>query len=169
MATTSGSRTMKRRALLKLMAISGSLSAGVWGQSVGLKSASSDPLEEIRAVEKAFDKAIVYRDVSALDAMTRDDFTFTGPGGKFFTKAEILKGFSTSTTLKYEYRETDDLKIRVYGDAAVVTGRFVETVQENGKDYSGAYRFTRVYIRQRGHWLSVALQTTRVADGVIAD
>jgi hypothetical protein len=52
----------------------------------------------------------------------------------------------------------------MYGDAAVVTGCIVQTVLENGQDSSGAYRFTRAYIRQKGHWLSVVLQTTRVAD-----
>ena len=39
-----------------------------------------------------------------------------------------------------------------------------ETVKwEDGKDYSGDYRFTRVYIRQRDRWFTVALQVTRVA------
>jgi hypothetical protein len=33
---------------------------------------------------------------------------------------------------------------------------------ENGKDYSGDYRFTRVYVNQQGRWLTVALQTTLI-------
>ncbi len=33
---------------------------------------------------------------------------------------------------------------------------------ENGKDYSGDYRFTRVYIRAGGKWQTVALQATRI-------
>jgi ketosteroid isomerase-like protein len=155
---------MKRFAVLMLTAVIATFSAALWAQGVEPKSISIDPAEEIRALEKAFDEAIVRRDVSALDQLTSDDFTFTGPGGQVLTKAEVLKGFSTSATFKYEYRQTDELKIRVYGDAAVVTGRFVQTTQENGKDYSGAYRFTRVYVRQNEHWLSVTLQTTRIAE-----
>jgi len=34
--------------------------------------------------------------------------------------------------------------------------------QENGKDYSGDYRFTRVYSKQGGRWQTVALQTTLI-------
>jgi ketosteroid isomerase-like protein len=155
---------MKRCAPLVLIAVIALPPAGLWAQSVGPKSVSSDPVEEIRALENAFDEAIVRRDVSALDKITSDDFTFTGPGGQVLAKADILQGFSASATFQYVYRQTDNLKIHVYGGAAVVTGRFVETIRENGKDYSGAYRFTRVYIREKGRWLPVALQTTRVAE-----
>jgi len=54
------------------------------------------------------------------------------------------------------------LKVRVYGDTAVVTGRSVQSGRENGKDYSGNYWFTRVYVKQNGQWLTVALQTTPI-------
>jgi ketosteroid isomerase-like protein len=154
-------RTMTRRAVLILTVVIAPWSAGLWAQSMGQKSVLSDPAEEIRALEIARNVAIAHGDVSALDKMTSDDYTFINVGGQLHTKAEFLKEFATNA-FKYEYRQIYDLKIRVYGDAAVVTGRSVQTVQENGKDYGAAYRFTRVYIRQKGHWLSVALQTTHV-------
>lgn len=59
-------------------------------------------------------------------------------------------------------RVLEDLKIRMYPDAAVLTGRAVQTTQQHGKDYNDAYRFTRVHLQHRGHWLSVALQLTHV-------
>jgi ketosteroid isomerase-like protein len=154
---------MKRCAVLILMAAIAMLSAGLWAQSVGPKSAASDPVEEIRALESAFDEAIVRRDVSALDKMTSDDFTLASLNGDLHAKAEVLKYFATHA-FEYEYRKTDNLRIRVYGDADVVTGRTIETVQDNGKGHTDAYRFTRVYIRQKGHWLLVASQPTRIAE-----
>jgi ketosteroid isomerase-like protein len=152
---------MKRCALLILMAAIAMLSAALSAQSVG--PAASDPAEEIRALENAFDEAIVRRDVPALDKMTSDDFTLISLNGDLVAKAELLKYFATHVS-QYEYRKTDNLRVRVYGDAAVVTGRTIQTVQENGKDHSDAYRFTRVYIRQKGHWLLVDLQPTRVPE-----
>ena len=77
------------------------------------------------------------------------------------TKSEIVKGFQ-SGSFKYESRQISDLTIRVYGDTAVVTGRSNQKGMENGKDYSGDYRFTRVYVRQKGRWLTVALQATAI-------
>ena len=72
-----------------------------------------------------------------------------------------MKGFQ-SGSFKYESRHISDLTIRVYGDTAVVTGRSNQKGMENGKDYSGDYRFTRVYVRQKGRWLTVALQATAI-------
>jgi ketosteroid isomerase-like protein len=154
---------MKRCAFLILMAATAMLSGGLSAQSVGPEAVSSDPAEQIRALESAFDEAIVRRDVSALDKMTSDDFTLISLNGDLHEKAEVLKYFATHAS-QYEYRKTDNLRVRVYGDAAVVTGRTTQTVQENGKDHSDAYRFTRVYIRQKGHWLLVDLQPTRVPE-----
>jgi hypothetical protein len=54
------------------------------------------------------------------------------------------------------------LNIRVYGNTAIVVGRAIQNGMENGKDYSGDYWFTRVYAKQYGRWLTVALQTTLI-------
>jgi ketosteroid isomerase-like protein len=70
-----------------------------------------------------------------------------------------VKGFQ-SGSFKYDSRTISDLKIRIYGDTAIVTGRSTQKGSENGKDYSGDYRFTRVYGKQEGRWVTVALQAT---------
>jgi ketosteroid isomerase-like protein len=156
-------RKMTRLALLILTAAIAMLSAGLRAQDVGPRSVSSDPTKEIRALETAFDEAIVGSDVSVLDKMTSDDFTFISLNGELHAKAEVLKYVATHAS-QYEYRKTDDLVVRMHGDAAVVTGRTTETIQENGKDHSDAYRFTHVYVRQQGRWLLAASQPTRVAE-----
>ena len=117
--------------------------------------------EEIRALEHARNEAIVHGDAATLESMTSDDYTFVTLRGELRTKAEIVKGFSTGA-FKYESREISGLKVRVYGNAAVVTGRSSQKGTEDGKDYSGAYRFTRVYVKQDGRWLTVALQATLI-------
>ena len=130
-----------------------------WNANVFAGSAADKSKEEIRALELARNEAIVHGDAAALERMTSDDYTFITLRGELRTKAEIVKGFSTGA-FKYASREISDLNIRVYGDAAVVTGRSTQEGAENGKDYSGDYRFTRVYIKQNGRWLTVALQAT---------
>ncbi len=117
--------------------------------------------DEIRSLENARNDAIVRGDAAALERMTSEDYTFITLRGELRSKAEIVKGFAAGT-FKYDSREISDLNIRVYGDAAVVTGRSKQKGAENGKDYSGDYRFTRVYIRTNGRWQTVALQATRI-------
>jgi len=77
------------------------------------------------------------------------------------TKDEIVRNFRSGAA-KYQSREISDLNIRVYGNSAVVTGRAVQKGAENGKDYSGDYWFTRVYVNQGGGWVTVARQTTLI-------
>ena len=51
----------------------------------------------------------------------------------------------------------------MYGSTAVVTGRVIQKAMENGKDTSGEHRFTRVLVKEKGSWVSVAVQTTTIA------
>jgi len=136
------------------------MSTTFFAQRLEAQPPAADPVAEIRALEAAHNEAIVHADVAALDRMTAEDYTFITPRGFLVTKAEMLKGLGRGA-FRYEYRQVYELKIRVYGDAAVVTGRSVQSGQERGQDYSDAYRFTRVYVRREGRWLSVAWQTTR--------
>jgi ketosteroid isomerase-like protein len=115
--------------------------------------------QEIRKLEEERNQAILAGDFAALDRMTSEDYTFVTLRGEMRTKSEIVSGFK-SGAFKYQSREISDLNVRVYGNAAVVTGRSSQKGAENGKDYSGDYWFTRVYAKQNGRWLTVALQTT---------
>jgi ketosteroid isomerase-like protein len=116
---------------------------------------------EIESLEEARNQAVLHGAVAALDRMTSDDYTFITLRGELRTKSDILKGFA-SGSFHYESRQISDLKVRVYGDTAIVTGRSMQKGMENGKDYSGDYRFTRVYVKEKGHWVTVALQTTLI-------
>jgi hypothetical protein len=81
--------------------------------------------------------------------------------GYLRSKQDVLKAVATGN-IGNEYLETSDLKIRVYADTAVVTGRALQTAQRVGKDFTDSYRFTRVFVRRGGQWLAVALQMTRL-------
>jgi ketosteroid isomerase-like protein len=124
-------------------------------------TAAASTEDEIKNLEEARNQAVLHGDVAALDRMTADDYTFITLRGELRTKADILQGFR-SGSFHYESRQISDLEVRVYGNTAVVTGRSIQKGMENGKDYSGDYRFTRVYVKQSGRWITVALQTTVV-------
>ena len=152
---------MKARAVAALLALSFALAIGLWATHALAHSSSDKSKEEVRALEAARNDAIVRGDAATLERMTSDDYTFITLRGELRTKAEIVKGFATGA-FKYESREISDLNIRVYGNAAVVTGRSTQKGTENGKDYSGDYWFTRVYVKENARWLTVALQTTLI-------
>jgi hypothetical protein len=56
--------------------------------------------------------------------------------------------------------DVDDLSVRVFGDAAVVTGR--TTASAGGSPGTVTLRFTDVFVRLAGRWQVVASQATEV-------
>ena len=124
-------------------------------------SPSDSVVDQILALERARNEAIVHGDAAALDRLTSDDYTFINLRGGVQLKPEIVKGFA-SGSYRYESRQISELKVRVYGDTAVVTGRSTQRGAENGLDNSGDYRFTRVYVKHGEQWQTVAYQATVV-------
>jgi hypothetical protein len=60
-----------------------------------------------------------------------------------------------------EYR-SDDIRVRAYGEAAVVTARVTRSSLSDPQNF-GQFRHIRVFIRQRGRWRLVATQVTPIA------
>jgi len=56
-----------------------------------------------------------------------------------------------------------DMKVHVYGDTAIVTGLNTTKGTFKGKDTSGAYRFTDVFVKRDGRWQVVATRASLVA------
>jgi len=52
--------------------------------------------------------------------------------------------------------EIDDVRVRVFGDAAVVTGRTHGAGEVAGTPYDVVIRFTDVFVRRNGRWEAVA-------------
>ena len=58
--------------------------------------------------------------------------------------------------------ELRDLKVRLFGDIAVVRGVDEEVTSLGGKDTSGKWTFTDVFARRDGLWVAVASHTSEV-------
>ena len=112
-------------------------------------------VEEIMKVDRERIQAQINADAVALDRIYADDFVGIGPSGTVRTKKAVLSDF-TSGSLKFQSITTDDVRIRVYGNAAVETGLSTMKGQDAGKVVPEENRFTRVWIKQGGRWRLVA-------------
>ena len=111
--------------------------------------------QTIRQLDKERVQAQINADSAALNRLYADDFIGVGPSGTVRTKPQVLADF-TSAELKFQSITTDDVRIRVYGDAAVETGRSTMVGQDKGKVVPRDTRFTRVWVRKQGVWRLVA-------------
>src|SRR5690242_2152422 len=86
-------------------------------------------------------------DADALGGVWAGDLEVDVPRMPVMTKADVLN-FARSGRMKFLRYATSDIRIRIYGDTAVVSGRIQRTRQINGKETSDDWRFTKVYVRQ---------------------
>ena len=142
---------MKRNLIIGSLVLLGAVSAHAQPQSQSQRGA----VEEIRKLDEERIHAQVHADSAALDRIYADDFIGIGPSGTVRTKKEVLSDFA-SGSLKFQSITTDDVRIRVYGNAAVETGLSTMKGQDADKVVPEENRFTRVWIRQGGRWRLVA-------------
>lgn len=125
--------------------------------------ASTGAEEAIRKLDGELADAAARNDTATIERIYADDFTFTSPFGNVSTKAQLIAAIK-SGELKYESLTQDDVNVRVYGDAAVVTGRANVKLQNRGEAINGQFRFTRTYVKKDGRWQLVVGQSTRIAE-----
>jgi len=99
---------------------------------------------------------------AAFDKLFADDYTRITSDGAVHNKADMLNGFRTGKT-KIETLELSDIKIRIYGHTAVVTGNTNSKGVLVGANIPQRTRFTRILVKRDGKWESVLYQNTRIA------
>lgn len=112
-------------------------------------------------IEHQWAAAYVAGDADKLDSIFSPDYIQTNTRAVVTGKAEEV-GDLRAGGFHYEKFETTEMKVQLYGDAAVVTGKiYLKGVQKkSGKTIEGNMRMTDTFIRQGGKWQVVASQTT---------
>jgi len=157
---------MKRMvAVAALTMAASSLAIGqMTGKKVNYSNQKGDSVEQaVMQMEEDLRAAIAKGDSKAYGRIVGDDYVFTNQDAVVRTKAQMVSAYD-SGSIKYESIKFDDIKAHAYGDTAVVTGRQTLKGQNNGKDISGQFRYTRVYEKRQGRWQLVATQVTRIPE-----
>lgn len=116
--------------------------------------------QALMQMERDWTEAALKKDAAALDKILADDWVGQGPTG-VATKAQTLTELK-SGDYKLESQTLGDMKVRVFGDTAVVTGSDDEKSSYKGKDTSGHYTWTDVFVKRQGRWQAAASQGTRI-------
>lgn len=119
--------------------------------------------QEILRINKALEKAFVSRDIAAFDGAFASDYTMTTPYGKQITRAEAfedLKSEVAKPTVRYLGESSDDLKVKIFGDVAVLTGGWRSITQPYNdakvEPHTDQGRMTSIYEKRGGKWLLVS-------------
>jgi len=117
--------------------------------------------EDLLKLEEDFAKAIVSNDADAVAQFVSDDWIIIDPDGGVIDKGRFL-AVMRSGALTHEAMESTDVRLRAYGDTAVVTavtstkGRFM------GQEFTSRERATDVFVKRDGRWQCVLTHLTRL-------
>ncbi|MFN0086181.1 MAG: nuclear transport factor 2 family protein [Blastocatellia bacterium] len=145
---------MKRFLMLAFVLLCASLSTVAQAPAGG-------PVEQaVLKLEQQWVDALVKADAGALESLYHEELVYTHSSGSVDTKASYIESIRSGKS-KYESIERDDIRVRLYGDTAIVTCHSVIKVNKNTINA----RYIHVYVKQKGPkggWRMVAHQTTRL-------
>lgn len=160
---------MKRNLLITAIAVftasfclclAGNQSAPSFSTLAAAETQTENVEQTIRRLETERSQAIARGDFATLERIYADDFSLVSTSGTVRNKAQFIADHK-SGALKTESQTFADVKVRVYGDAAIVTGLMTQKGRDKGQDISGQIRYTRVYVKRNGQWQFVAGHNSR--------
>src|SRR5436190_21529377 len=144
-----------RRALLIAVLVLTVTPMGVAQKQSATGSHQTSVEEVIKKLDNERIQAQIHADATALDRIYAADFIGVGPSGRVRTKPQVISDF-TSGDLKVQSITIDDVKVRVYGNTAVETGRSTMIGEDKGQTVPRDTRFIRVWVKEQGRWRLVA-------------
>jgi ketosteroid isomerase-like protein len=131
--------------------------------SLALGQMRSTPMEEeVLRTEREFSQAIVHNDAEEVGRFLIDDWIIIDPDGGIIDKAQFLSVIK-SATLTHDMMESHDMRVRIYGDIAIVTALTSTKGKFNGQGFATQERATDVFVKQSGRWQCTFSQLTRFA------
>lgn len=143
---------MKSFLLLSALVV-GSLSCSMGRENQSVSKAE----RELRQLERSLLAAIQAKDTEKLKLIWADEYLGTAPDGRVVNKADLLSAVKGGA-LALESLEVADLRVRLFGDVAVMTGHAAVKARVDNEDYSGSYRGTGIFIKRQGRWEVIGVQ-----------
>jgi hypothetical protein len=115
-------------------------------------------------LQQVLAKAWIAGDRATIERIIAPEWTSTGPDGHTTNRASVLAQVFETGVHQIRRLEINDVNARVFGDAAVVTGRTHGVGEFNGSAYDVIIRFTDTFVRREGRWQAVASHASLVQD-----
>jgi len=116
--------------------------------------------EELLKIEEEFAAAILKNDLENLGRLVADDWIIIDPNGEIVDRTRFFEVIK-SGALTHEMMESEDFRVRVYGDSAVVTAITSTKGKFMGQEFSTRERATDVFVKRDGRWRCVLTHLTK--------
>jgi len=116
--------------------------------------------QELLKAERALADAIVKNDLEGIARLVADDWIIVDPNGEIVDRKRFFEVIK-SDALTHDMMESEDFRVRVYGDSAVVTAITSTKGKFMGQEFSTQERATDVFVKRDGRWQCVLTHLTK--------
>jgi ketosteroid isomerase-like protein len=152
---------MKRILLIILLLVAASAPA----LAQAANSANSKAEQEVLKTLDEVLRAMVEHDLAAIDRLYTDHYVFSSINGGSASKSQLIEGFKRmkANGASYVSWTPSEMKVAVYGDAAVTNNRFeIKTRNGKGEVNTLNHRYTCAWVKLKGQWKLAAAQATEI-------
>ncbi len=118
--------------------------------------AQSDEGPHVLALDNSWNRALETNDTKALDLLLADSFVSIDIDGSIQTKHEFLVSLKAPGYQPPAQAVTEQSKVDVYGESAVVVGVFRTQIGRKGKSSTRRERFLDTWVNINHTWKCVA-------------
>ncbi|HJQ21819.1 MAG TPA: nuclear transport factor 2 family protein [Gemmatimonadaceae bacterium] len=110
----------------------------------------------VAALEDAWIRAVIARDSAAFNRLLHPDFVYT-EDDRVSSRAQLIRDVVTTGDTTTAGRN-EDMRVRVHGNVAIVTGWLILTGRAGGTPFERRYRYTDTWVKVDGRWRVLAAQ-----------
>ncbi len=136
----------------------------------GSSEAAPQIASEIEALERAWSTAFLKHDTATIGRILADDYVGIDGRGVVSDKSREIEEAKAPAagTPAASYlilgEVLSGVRVRLYGDAAVLTAVNTARISDSGEETTVRYRRTTVYVRRNGKWQCVSFHGSRIID-----
>lgn len=119
--------------------------------SIRGSSSAMDDVKIVAALDTQYQAAVEKSDAATMNRILADDFILVTGSGKTYTKSDLLQEARSGQTT-YQHQIDTEQKVRVWGDAAVVTAKLWEQGTTDRKPFDYKLWFSDTYVRTPTGW-----------------
>jgi len=122
----------------------------------------SDVPAALQRLENEWIRAVRERDSAALERLLAPDFAFTvAVAGKPLSTIDRDAYVNRAKGYSVQESRFEEIVVRLHGDVAVVTSRYVQKATLHGRDRSAEFLLTDTWVKRGGTWVAVARTSSR--------
>lgn len=130
--------------------------------SPATQAAGRDDKQQLIGLEEKWNTLAQNKDADAVSDLMRDDYYYVGTEGEIGDKALLLKHMREGEPDEPRYKSyrVDQITPRLFGDIAVITGRWVGQGTDQDPSATKQERWTDVWVKDAGKWRCFVSQST---------